>query len=406
MGQFKSFVWWVSDYWDIIRGSEWLRRIGVAALWMVIFVLALITVAIVIAIALSWMSWDELKRLWDAFRGQDSHSTTTRNIGLLVAGIVALLIAVWRSKVAERSLLNERYQRGAEMLGSEVLSVRLGGILALQRLSADDPKRYHLQVAGLFGAFVRFPMQDPRLDDDLNEQLRPDIQATMEVICSRSKSELKVARNNGYVTNLHGAQISRASLPYKNLSGISLWNADLSYAFLQSSDLSGTRLREANLSGAHLIAANLSGTDLMEVDLSAAHLIRAKMSGANLMEANLSGTELIEANLSGAYLIAANLSGAYLIAANLSGADMTRVNLSGANLRGVNLSRTSLMGADLSDADLIRSDLSGAKLSSHAGKVQGLTQTQLDLAWAHPDNPPTLDGISDAETGEQLTWRN
>ena len=53
-----------------------------------------------------------------------------------------MLLAVWRSIVAERqadtaqqSLLNERYQKGAEMLGNEVLSVRMGGIYALGRLA-------------------------------------------------------------------------------------------------------------------------------------------------------------------------------------------------------------------------------------------------------------------------------
>ena len=70
------------------------------------------------------------------------------------------------------------------------------------------------------------------------------------------------------------------------------------------------------------------------------------------------------------------------------------------------LSDAKLYGTILSDTNLSGSDLSGAKLSLD-GKlpVFGLTQVQLDEACADPNNPPKLDGVLDAETGEQLLWR-
>ena len=81
---------------------------------------------------------------WEWLNGAESGSTTIRNIALVAAGLVALPLAIWRGIVAERQattarqgLLNERYQKGAEMLGSGVLSVRLGVIYALQRLAED-----------------------------------------------------------------------------------------------------------------------------------------------------------------------------------------------------------------------------------------------------------------------------
>ena len=63
---------------------------------------------------------------------------------------------------AQEGLLNERYQKGAEMLGSPVLAVRMGGIYALQQLAQDHPDTYHLQVMNLFCAFVRRPPPDLR----------------------------------------------------------------------------------------------------------------------------------------------------------------------------------------------------------------------------------------------------
>ena len=35
----------------------------------------------------------------------------------------------------------------------------------------------------------------------------------------------------------------------------------------------------------------------------------------------------------------------------------------------------------------------------------GLTQAQLDVARSAPENPPELEGVLDAKTGEQLVWR-
>ena len=101
-----------------------------------------------IGVLLSWRFWEELGD------NNEALSTTVRNVGLVIGGVIAILLAVWRSTVAARqvdtaqqSLLNERYERGAEMLGNGVLSVRLGGIYALNRLAQEHPEQYHLQIS-------------------------------------------------------------------------------------------------------------------------------------------------------------------------------------------------------------------------------------------------------------------
>ena len=101
----------------------------------------------------------------------ESRSSTFRNLVLGFGGIIAIGLAVWRlivadrqskaaqdqAEISQRGLLNERYQRGAEMLGSPVLSVRLGGIYALQRLAEDEPEQYHVEIMRLFSAFAHDP---------------------------------------------------------------------------------------------------------------------------------------------------------------------------------------------------------------------------------------------------------
>ncbi len=81
-----------------------------------------IAAVLAIGVLLSW-------RFWEGLAGdEESLSITVRNVGLVIGGVVAILLAVWRSNVAQRqantaqqTLLNERYQRGAEMLGSAVI---------------------------------------------------------------------------------------------------------------------------------------------------------------------------------------------------------------------------------------------------------------------------------------------
>ena len=108
---------------------------------------------------------------------QESHATTIRNLGFVIGGAIALMFAIWRgivaqnqseashrqAETAQRGLLNERYQTGAEMLGNSVLSVRIGGIYALRRLAEEHPEEYRVQISHLFCAFVRHPIRTTTL---------------------------------------------------------------------------------------------------------------------------------------------------------------------------------------------------------------------------------------------------
>ena len=114
-----------------------------------------VVATLAIGVVSSWFFWEDLRG------DEESLSTTIRNLGLVEGGIIAIVLAVWRSIVAQRQadaalqqaetglrqadtseqgLLNDRYQKGAEMLGNYVLSVRLGGIYALQSLAEEHPE--------------------------------------------------------------------------------------------------------------------------------------------------------------------------------------------------------------------------------------------------------------------------
>ena len=319
-----------------------------------------------------------------------SNSETLRNVGLLIGGLLAFVFAGWRAGVAERQanatqrqadtaqrqaetafvqaettqqiLLNDRYQRGAEMLGSTVLMVRLGGIYALNRLTEEHPQQYHIQVMELLCAFARNPVG--RKEDlvvgyegtDPASRLREDIQAVMTAIGSRGERKLELEKENGYIPNLTGACLSHLQLEKGHLSSVRLGRADLRGAYL------------------------------LDADLSRAHLDVADLSGAILAFANLTGSSLVMANLTSSKMGSANLTRSILDAANLSDADLNSANLTGARFIGTNLS----------SADFPHDG---------QGPATGLTQFQLDCAYRATETPPSIARVDDIETGQPIVWR-
>ena len=386
-------------------------RRGLHGYWTIVLAGGL-SVAAVVVLAFVVM-------LWEWLSGGESGSTTVRNVALVFAGVVALPLAIWRGVVADRQaktaqqgLLNERYQKGAEMLGSDVLSVRLAGIYALQSL-ATEQQQYHIQVMRLFCAFVRLPTRYQSLEagqapiqPDTQLGIRQDVQSVMEAIGQRTETQKALERGAEFKLDLRGAELSEAQIKdadlsnatfhRSNLCGAYFANTDLTYAIFADTDLSSAQFYDVDFTGMRLWSANLSGAMLQNAAMVRMNLHKVSLSGANLGGANLSGSILQDATLASAWLDKADLSGASFL-----GADLTHARLDKADLSGSTFLDANLAGANISEANI-----SGTQFSFCGRQpIQGLTQAQLDRAWADPDNPPDLFGVFDAETGEQLVWR-
>ena len=263
--------------------------------------------------------------------------------GILVGGVIALTLAFWRgyaadrqARAAQQSLLNERYQKGAEMLGSDVRAVRLAGIYALGRLASDYPEQYYLQIMQLLCAFVRHPTGSDAPEAGEDDPVREDVRETVAWIGSHRNHAIE--KNSNYKPDLTGAHLRKASLN----------SADLSFALMGDVDLQGASLYQANLSETHLWNAKLDGTALIKANLSSADLLKAKLSRANLgkaclVSAKLRGADLstdpkghdlachtilAEAILTGAILTSANMTGVVAWGAMFDGADLLMTNLS------------------------------------------------------------------------------
>jgi len=200
----------------------------------------------VTCLALTVRCWD-----WLTEDGEEIRSVVIRNSILVAGALVTFVLAIWRSLIAERQLeiareqsataqrshLEGRYQNAAEMLHSNVLSIRLGAIHVLDQMARDHPDDFHIQVMRLFAAFVRHPVEyvAPLASDGSEGGVKPppspreDIQVIMVSVAGRTAKGREIERHGNYVLDLRGADLRRVWFPHDTcLKGIRLSGARLS----------------------------------------------------------------------------------------------------------------------------------------------------------------------------------
>ena len=273
----------------------WKKTIARPFVFIVLFV-ASVLLALLVVLLLIW-GWEGLWG-WERLASNDLwRSVSFRDVSLSAGALLAICLGAWRSKIAQtqantaakqadtaaqqsntavRSLQNDMYQKNVEMLGSEWLSVRVGGIQALGRLAQDDPETYHRQVMDLLASFVRHPRTDELLLQRHPEnRCRPDILEILAAIGLRNEKQLELDANNN---------VRRIVLHDANLSGLILYGSNLGGTVLQGANLTGVRFREVNLTGTGFLWADLANANLGNADLTNADLVGADLSNADLQE--------------------------------------------------------------------------------------------------------------------------
>ena len=120
--------------------ADWPERALRALLWRLEARLAVTTAALLAVIAVVAVFW------WDS-------SDDVRNFGLLAGGVVAVALAIWRSRVTERQAataeaarLDAQFELGLRMFQDEREMVRMDGLAVLRRLLAAYPEAYGAQI--------------------------------------------------------------------------------------------------------------------------------------------------------------------------------------------------------------------------------------------------------------------
>ena len=178
--------------------------------------------------------------------------------------------------------ITERFSKAVEHLGSDQLSIRLGGIHALARIANDSPKDAQ-PIMEILCAFVRNGLAGRTGVS----KLPLDVSAALALITTGEK---------GYSLDLSEV----------DLSGAKLQNSVLDSVNFEGSNLEGTHLERASLRGCRFRGANLMNSYLRYADLEGADLVGANLTQATLRNANLRSTNLLAATLSGASMFAAD----------------------------------------------------------------------------------------------------
>jgi hypothetical protein len=352
------------------------RRVGIGLFALVLLVVVLLTCILWIP---KWLypslTQTDLQNVSDAAKVQefkaarlklqnDARSTLLQGLGAVLvltgaaigASVTLRQVQATRDQLAETATANrkqqeltergqvtDRYTKAIDQLDSKALTVRLGGLYALERIAQDSPDDRPM-IAEVLCAYARTaPRPKPparRVKDRYGDMLTaaapvlapvtgpasltvraPDVQSAVTIL-GRWQDRLGEPPPD---LDLHGADLQGARLEGAQLQKANLTNARLEDAWLQGAQLQGAKLEDARLQGAILHRAQLQGAvlsraELQEANLSSAQLQEAVLNEAKLQETDLSGADLRRARLGYTELQGADLSGAQLQDAILTAA--------------------------------------------------------------------------------------
>ena len=212
---------------------------------------------------------------WGCLSAGETFGSTLRNVAVIIAGLVALPLAIARILVvgdqadtADRSLANDRYQRGAEMLGHNNETVRIGGIDALREVAQQYPDQYVRPAMRLLCSFLGIEIANAHNVPDF--RTRSDLQAAIEAIGIFGPDQRGTHHDEH---NRHSVNLSNVTIAHANLSGMNL--AGLNF---HNSGFVRTNLRGVDFSEADLRRASLDTVDMTNTILEGALIAGARFS--------------------------------------------------------------------------------------------------------------------------------
>ena len=326
----------------LVKRLDWKDRAKSVVRWDGALWVALIIIVLSICITLLLIYWEDLRG------SQDSLGTTIRTVTLVIGGMIAVILAMWRSRVAERQATTA--QQGLLSKDCSTSAIKREPRCSAVQCFPSEWVEYTRSNASRrsIGSNTTFRLCACSASS-------PDI---LQDRCNR-KLQSKPKWQRGTLTRLSLTNPTRYGKTFK-LSWRQSDTGVVKPSFSKSIPSSSWTYEVQISATLDLIGPNLAGADFTKAKLRHAHLVSADLSNAVLWDADLSsevdpGTPMMFKTL----LDGVNLCGANLMYANLSGARLPEARLCHSNLFETNLSSTFLYGAKLISADISLANLSG-----------------------------------------------
>lgn len=265
-----------------------------------------------------------------------SDATSIRNLGYVVLGAIGVPFAAWRTHVAQRqadvseqSHITDQISKAVEQLGTEKtidsseaqitvpnLEVRIGGLLALERILKSNPSE-EKQVIEILKYYAENGIDERRkIDSSEVIPLRSDIVFAFKILNRvRSATSLQTLEPKGFDEGIFRFQFCRLDnfqLVRGDLSNLGFHSSNFNNSSLFSCSFKRTNLSVCNFSGARFAASDLSGANLDSSNFSGAKFIRTTFSdetemssatfvGACFIECDLTQSDITQSQLDGTY---------------------------------------------------------------------------------------------------------
>lgn len=329
-------------------------------------------------------------RKWIVWKAIIPLGTLVTVVATVYFSASTLAVSNKQNEVTRQTAISERYSTAIEQLGSEVETIRIGGIYSLESIALESPDRA-LSVFNVLFAFIRShstkwvepenrtqqSCPTPTVPSEEEREIYyekfgnyvvkydapPDLQAAVDIF---ARSTTRLENGPDLKFDLTQACLARVNFSNANLRGVILSQATLAEADFTNADLTGAKFDGASPGNASTVSgrwvlgpAKFNGAKMDNIDFTEAARESTGFSNFNVLRLfNLDGASFFESKFDG-------VSFGYTesdVASVMPGIGVPHWKVfEGADLRGASLRDVNLAGSDLSLVkNLDEADLTGA----------------------------------------------
>lgn len=285
------------------------------------------------------------------FVDPDNYHEVLRNIVLSIAALVSLPFVIWRAQandrsskashrqsevasrqieIATESQINDRFTRAMEQLGSENLTIRIGGVHALGKIAEDSPR---------------------------------DAQTIIDILCTFVRDQ---TRNDEYKKSRKGANgvflLPRAdiqdAITVLGRGQFSLFHKNLERAYLPK---------------VKMINADFSNTSFSNTVLHSTHIFNSKFENCTFFKTQMIKSKIEDVLFQNTNFVSSDMSDSVITSSTIEKTNMDNVILSGVNFSKTKFVDFVIVRSDVESIGFYDSEMKGGDLRG----VVNLTVGQL-----------------------------